>query len=44
MIDYAIRMLRAERDGDLAAHLSELPADDRLERTMSLMHKDIYTN
>jgi len=44
VIDYTIRMLRAERDGDLAAHLSELPADDRLERTMSLMHKNIYTN
>jgi glutamine synthetase len=43
LIDYAIRMLRAERDGDLAAHLAELPADDRLARTMRLMHKNIYT-
>lgn len=44
VIDYVIRMLRAERDEDLARFLSELPADDRLEKTRKFMHKDIYAN
>jgi glutamine synthetase len=44
VIDYAIRMLRAERDEDLARDLSELPADDRLEKTRNVMHKDIYAD
>lgn len=44
VIDYVIRMLRSERDADLARYLSELPADDRLEKTLEVMHKDIYAN
>ncbi len=44
MIDYVIRMLRAERDDHLARDLSELPADDRLTKTRKVMHKDIYAN
>ncbi len=44
VIDYQVRMLRAERDGDLVKYLSELPADDRLEKTRKVMHKDIYAN
>jgi glutamine synthetase len=44
MIDYEIRMLRSERDGDLARYISEMPADDRLTKTRKVMHKDIYAN
>jgi glutamine synthetase len=44
VLDYVIRTLRAERDEDLARYLSELPADDRLEKTRKVMHKDIYAD
>ncbi len=44
VIDYVIRQLRREKDRDLARHLSELPADDRLSETRQIMHKDIYRN
>ncbi len=44
LIDYEIKMLRSERDGDLARYLSEMSADDRLSKTRKVMHKDIYAN
>jgi len=44
MIDYVVRKLRSERDEDLARYLSELPADERVEKTLRAMHKDIYAN
>lgn len=44
VIGYVIRQLRMEKDRDLARHLSELPADDRLSETRLIMHKDIYRN
>jgi glutamine synthetase len=44
VVDYVIRALRAERDEDLARYLSKLPADDQLEKTRKVMHKDIYAD
>ena len=42
VIDFVIAQLRREKDADLARHLSELPADDRLAETRVVMHKDIH--
>ncbi len=42
IIDYMARLLFAEQDEDLNNHLLHLPADDRLEETRKLMHKDLH--
>lgn len=42
IIDYMARLLMAERDDNLNNHLLHLPADDRLEETRKLMHKDLH--
>ena len=42
VIDYVVRMLRAENDEFMNKNLSDLPADDRLHEIRKIMHKDLH--
>jgi glutamine synthetase len=42
IIDYVVRLLRAENDEDMNQRLIDLPADDRLSETRKIMHKDLH--
>lgn len=42
VIDYMVRLLRAEKDEEMNAHLADLPADDRLLETRRIMHRDLH--
>jgi len=42
IIDYIAGLLRKENDEQMNDKLADLPADDRLEKTRALMHKDIH--
>ena len=42
IIDYIARMLQAENDAHMNQKLVDLPADDRLHETRSIMHKDLH--
>ena len=41
-IDYVANLLRAENDESTNQSLVDLPADDRLEETRRIMHKDLH--
>ncbi len=40
--DYVANLLRAENDETMNQSLVDLPADDRLEETRRIMHKDLH--
>ncbi|MBN1540575.1 glutamine synthetase [candidate division KSB1 bacterium] len=42
MIDYIVKLLRAENDEHMNETLIDLPADDRLHETRKIMHKDLH--
>ena len=42
IIDYVANLLRAENDESMNQSLVDLPADDRLEETRRIMHKDLH--
>ncbi len=42
IIDFMANLLLAEQDENINNHLLHLPADDRLEETRKLMHKDLH--
>jgi glutamine synthetase len=42
IVDYMAKLLFAEQDENLNNHLLHLPADERLEETRKLMHKDLH--
>jgi glutamine synthetase len=42
MIDYIVRLLDAEDDEHINSRLVDLPADDRLHATRTIMHKDLH--
>lgn len=42
VVDYAAKLLNAEKDENMNTHLIDLPADDRLHETRKIMHKDLH--
>lgn len=42
IIDYTIKLLRAEKDENMNQYLADLPADDQLHETRKIMHKDLH--
>ncbi len=42
VIDYVARMLEQEDDEGMNRFLADLPADDRLHQTRTIMHKDLH--
>lgn len=42
IIDYLARLLQAENDENINDRLVDLPADDRLDETRRIMHKDLH--
>ncbi|KAA3617706.1 MAG: glutamine synthetase [Calditrichaeota bacterium] len=42
IIDYMAKLLQKEDDEQMNDKLADLPADDRLEKTRAIMHKDIH--
>lgn len=44
LIDYYIKQLENEKDEFLNSQLGDLPADDRLNETRKVMHKDLHRN
>lgn len=42
VIDYMIKLLVAERDGELHQHLAELSPHERLREARRIMHKDLH--
>jgi glutamine synthetase len=42
VIDYVAKLLQAENDEDMNCRLVDLPADDRLDETRRIMHKDLH--
>ncbi len=42
IIEYVANSLRAENDEQMNQFLADLPADDRLEETRRIMHKDLH--
>jgi len=44
LIDYYINKLKNEDDETMNQQLGDLPADDRLNETRKIMHKDLHGN
>jgi len=42
VVDYVSRLLQAENDEFMNKRLVDLPADDRLQETRKIMHKDLH--
>lgn len=42
IIDYMVKLLRAEKDDHMNEHLVDLPADDRLHQTRRIMHAVLH--
>ncbi len=42
IIDYVVRMLEAEQDGELSQRLADLPSEKRLELARKIMHRDLH--
>ncbi len=42
IIEYVSRLLRDENDDKINQQLGDLPADDRLQQTRMIMHKDLH--
>ncbi|MFI5251699.1 MAG: glutamine synthetase beta-grasp domain-containing protein [Bacteroidota bacterium] len=42
VIEYIAKLLQAENDEDMNCRLADLPADDRLDETRRIMHKDLH--
>jgi len=42
IIDYMVKILRAEDDLNMNESLVDLPADDRLHQTRKIMHRDLH--
>jgi glutamine synthetase len=42
VIDYIAKLLAAENDENMNCRLADLPADDRLDETRRIMHKDLH--
>jgi len=42
IIDYMVKMLKAEKDDHMNEHLVDLPADDRLHQTRRIMHAVLH--
>lgn len=42
IIEYVAGLLQSEKDENMNAFLSDLPADDRLHETRKIMHKDLH--
>jgi glutamine synthetase len=42
IIEHVAKLLRAENDEEMNEYLADLPADDRLQETRRIMHKDLH--
>lgn len=44
LLDFYIELLKSENDKEMNMMLGDLPADDRLNETRKIMHKDLHEN